>query len=306
MKLGVLGAHGMLGQAVVAHLRSLGLPHLAAGRQEVDITAHDAVRTFAGDHSLSHLLNCAAFAKVDACEEPAAQAEADAVNGLAPGLVAAAAQALAIPCLHVSSDYVFAGDAQVPYDEDATCAPLGAYGRSKHLGEQRFWAALGPQPTAAAYLVRTSWLFGHGGPNFVATMLRLFAQRAEVRVVADQFGRPTYCNDLAAALVQLLCRPAAAGTYHFANLGSTSWHGFAAAILAGARHLGLPLRCTAVQPIGSEEYPTPARRPAFSVLWTEKITAALGDEPATWQTALSRYLMQESETVVPTTSAARA
>ena len=298
MKVWVLGASGMLGQAVCAQLQAQGHAHLGTG-SAVDITDAEAVRSFAGDQGITHLLNCAAFTQVDACEEPAHALTAARVNGLGPGHLAAAAAQLGLPCLHVSTDYVFAGDGVRPYTEADPCAPLGAYGRSKWAGEHGFWAALAgaPQP---GYVVRTSWLFGHGGNNFVRTMLRLFASRPEVRVVADQVGRPTSCEDLAQALLQLLL-PAQApgGTYHFANQGQTSWHRFAAAILAEGQRLGLPLQCGQVLPIDSSEYPTPARRPAFSVLSTDKIEAALGAAPAPWEAALRRYLLRELEAQAP-------
>lgn len=298
MKAWILGSGGMLGQAVLRQLNSAGVPTVGPA-ERVDITDASRVLSFAGDQRVTHLINCAAYTQVDACEKH--EAEATAVNGAGARHVAQAALRLGATALHVSTDYVFDGQASAPYTEAHPCAPLGAYGRSKRAGEEQFLALLGDDPDAAGaargFVVRTSWLFGHGGSgNFVRTMLRLMQSRPELKVVGDQQGRPTYCEDLAHALLRLggLVEPPARlpqpGIYHFANGGAVSWHGFAAAILEQAKAAGLPVTCQRVGAITTAEYPTPAKRPAYSVLSTEKIGSALGEAPSPWQQALQAYM----------------
>jgi dTDP-4-dehydrorhamnose reductase len=306
----VPGAGGMLGQAVMHTLLAYGYRPHGTGR-ELDIGDAAAVAAYAAARRPTHVINCAAYTQVDACETDAAAA--DRVNGAGPGHLGQIAAALGARVAHISTDYVFAGTASQPYVETAPCAPVGAYGRSKWAGEQALWAALGPTAAELGYVVRTSWLFGKGGGNFVQTMLRLFGTRPELAVVADQFGRPTYCDDLAEAVVHLLGlvkvghaaatpggraadldagqqRFAPAGTYHFANAGPTSWHGFATGILQAAQAQQRPLTCTRIRAIATADYPTPAQRPAYSVLSTDKIARVLGQTPRPWQLALGDYL----------------
>lgn len=288
----VVGGTGMVGQAVCAALAGRGIDHVATGSQ-VDIAQADAVRAAAGRHRPSHIVNCAAMTAVDACE--AEEARAQAVNGAGPGHLAAVARELGAAIAHISSDYVFAGDRPEPQDEAAPTGPKSAYGRSKLAGEASFLAAIGAG--LPHVIVRTSWVFGPGGGNFVATMLRLMGEREAVQVVADQHGRPTYAPDLARALLDLLgltgaatTRAKAAGIYHFANAGATTWHGLCAATLAAARAQGRALRCTRVEPVTSAELKRPAPRPTYSVLATHKVEQALGWAPQNFAPAVANYL----------------
>lgn len=290
----VAGGQGMLGQAVVGHLEALGHTTWGTGR-EVDIANRATVLAFAHTTKPTHIINCAAYTKVDACESQVVIAQQ--VNAAGPGHLAQAARALGVPIAHISTDYVFDGSAKAPLSEEDRCAPLGVYGQSKYAGEQAFWAALGADVLApGAFIVRTSWLFGHHGPNFVTTMLRLMATKEQFGVVCDQFGRPTFCDDLAQALLALLGlmpstpKMCASGVYHFANTGAISWYDFAQAILARAKAQNLALTCKRIQAIGTQDYPTPAQRPAYSVLCTDKIAQSLGRAPRTWDKALSAYL----------------
>lgn len=274
----VTGAHGMLGRAVCAQLARDGVPWIGTDH-ELDITDAAAVERFAAAERFKIAIHCAAYTAVDRCESD--EAAATAVNADGAGHVARAAAARGAAMVHVSTDYVFPGDAERPYVEDDATGPVNAYGRSKLLGEQAVLAAAG----ARAYVVRTSWLFGPDGPNFVATMRRLFAERPEVRVVGDQHGRPTYAPDLAAALIAIGRQRPAPGIYHWANEGATTWHGLASAV---RDELAADVAVTA---IATADYPTPARRPAWSVLDTRKFAAALPDVPMRpWRAALEEYL----------------
>lgn len=288
MRIWVPGARGMLGQAVQAALAARGIAHVATDA-ELDIGDLGAVETFAAREPFTHVINCAAYTRVDACETH--EAEARRANAEGPANLARVARARGATAITVSTDYVFDGAAHAPYRESDPPAPVSAYGRTKLEGEQRLLAELAEhgETEAAGYVVRTSWLFGRGGPSFVATMLRLFAERPEVRVVDDQLGRPTYAPDLAEALIALAQRRPAAGIYHFANAGQVSWYGLAVAVRdeAAARGTRFPVTLT---PITTADYPTPARRPAWSVLATDKIERVLGSAPRPWREGLVDYL----------------
>lgn len=277
----------MLGRALTEHLSAAGVDHLATGR-DVDITDADGLRRFADENRPSHIVNCAAYTSVDDAERDVGAAEH--VNGTGAANLAALAAERAISLLHVSTDYVFDGRASRPYATDAARAPLSVYGRTKLQGEDAVLATIAQGEARRVHVVRTSWLFGPGGRNFVTTMLRLMAERPTLQVVADQHGRPTFTRDLAAALFTLAVRTTApSGAYHFANHGETTWHGFASAILAGARERGLPTVTEAIDAVDTAAFPRPAPRPAHSVLDTSRLEA-LGIVPRPWTEALGDYL----------------
>jgi len=286
---------GMLGSAFREELARLGAPFEATDR-EVDIAELDALRAFAKNRGFSHVLNCAGYTRVDDAE--ADEEEAFRINSLGAGNVACVAAENGATVLHFSTDYVFDGYSREAYRETDPCAPLSAYGRSKLDGERRFLinSRANSQPGPHAYVVRTSWLFGMGGKNFVTTILGLLANQDSLRVVEDQVGRPTYCPDLCDATLRLLGlagpprpRPRS-GVYHFANAGSTSWHGFASEIFALAKSRGFPVRASGIEAIKTKDFPRPALRPAQSVLNTERAEAALQARPRPWQIALAEYI----------------
>lgn len=274
----VTGAGGMLGQDFLAQLAQSGERYVALDRKALDLTDADAVSAALEEHRPAVVVNCAAWTAVDDAETR--EAEALAINGSGPANLADACARTGAVLLHVSTDYVFAGDAQEPYAEDAPTAPRSAYGRTKLAGEQ---AVLGIEH---GYVVRTAWLYGTGGPNFVKTMIKLEGVKDTLDVVDDQRGQPTWSADLAGLLVELgrgaLVGTAPAGVYHGTNSGETTWHGFTQEIF---RLLGTdPDR---VRPTTSEAFVRPAPRPAYSVLGHGRFAEA-GIEPLRdWRTALT-------------------
>ncbi|MFF0548244.1 MULTISPECIES: dTDP-4-dehydrorhamnose reductase [unclassified Streptomyces] len=277
----VTGAAGMLGQDVLAVLKSAGIDAVGLRRGDLDITDPDAVR--AAVEGADVVVNCAAWTDVDGAET--AEEAATAVNGTGVRVLAAACAAARARLVHVSTDYVLPGDAAEPYAEDAATGPVNAYGRSKLVGEQAV-AELLPQD---GYVVRTAWLYGEHGPNFVATMLKLAAQRDSLDVVDDQHGQPTWSHALARHLVGLGLAASAGrapgGVYHGTASGRTTWMGLARETY---RLSGLdPER---IRPTTSEAFVRPAVRPAFSVLahdrWAQAGLAPLAD----WREQLAEAL----------------
>jgi dTDP-4-dehydrorhamnose reductase len=270
----VTGAGGMLGHDVAAALRAHGQPVTALSRADLDITDAAAVRAAVAGHDI--VVNAAAWTDVDGAET--AYEAALAVNGAGAGHVAAACAATGARLIHPSTDYVFPGSASAPYPEDAPTDPVNAYGRSKLAGERAVLDAGGT-------VVRTAWLYGAHGPNFVATMLRLADQRDTVDVVDDQRGQPTWSYALATRLVELGCSGAPPGVYHGTASGETTWYGLARAVFAGA---GLdPAR---VRPTTSARFPRPAARPAYSVLGHARWAAAGLPPLDAWEPMLHAYL----------------
>lgn len=272
----VTGGRGQLGRSVVARGRAAGHTVWAPDVDELDICDPAQAARVAG-HDV--VINAAAYTAVDKAETD--RDRAFAINRDGAGTIAAACREHGVRCLHVSTDYVFDGTATAPIREDALIAPLGVYGASKAEGERLVHAAGGT-------VVRTSWLFAEGGPSFVHTMLRLARERPVLRVVADQRGCPTYAADLADALLALAALPEHDDTYHACNAGETTWHAFAEAIVAEARTHG-PVACERIDAITTADYPTPARRPAYSVFDTTRLRAA-GIVMPPWTPGLARVV----------------
>ena len=283
MRVLLTGSKGMLA-ADVKRLRPSGVDLVETDLEELDITDAHAVERFFQDCRPGLVLNCAAYTAVDRAEED--PDTAFAVNEKGPANLAAACARGDIPLVHVSTDYVFFGDAGRPLREDDPCRPQGVYGRSKRAGELAVERAGGKWLT-----VRTSWLYGLNGPNFPDTILRLACERDGLTVVDDQTGSPTFSVDLAGAVWRLVKKDAS-GYVHFANDGSCTWYGFALEVVAGGRKRGLlPAdRELVVDPVTTAEFVRPAPRPAYSVLSTERYRSVTGQTPPAWKDALNRFL----------------
>jgi dTDP-4-dehydrorhamnose reductase len=279
----VLGAGGQLGHALIAAASEAGLDVTGLARAALDIRDRDALLRGFDAQRPDLVINAAAYTAVDRAESDATAAFS--VNRDGAAAVANACAALGLPLIHLSTDYVFDGESTTPYAEEDEVAPLSVYGASKAAGERLVLLH------GRAAVVRTSWLFGESGANFVKTILRLAALRPELRVVADQHGCPTPTADLATALLALGKRMIAemrlAGIFHYAGDGALSWHDFAAAILdAAAPRLG---RRPRLVPIATADYPAAARRPRNSALACMRLSA-LGIRPRPWRPGLERMV----------------
>ena len=267
----VLGAAGMLGRATLAELTRRGVNHRGLVRAQVDLARPETLETGLPQGTGS-VINCAGWTYVDAAEGQ--DAEATAVNGRGVGELAARCKAIGALLVHYSTDYVFAGKASAPYTTDQRRAPLNAYGRSKAVGEE-----LLEQSGARHLLLRTSWVYAPWGKNFVRTIARLAGQRPSLSVVNDQLGRPSSAEQLARVTLELM-RADACGTFHVSDDGQCTWFEFAQAIVA---HTG---SACCVEPCSSEQFPSPAVRPSYSVLDLTR-TRQLVPDIQPWQQCLA-------------------
>ncbi|MEM1403856.1 MAG: dTDP-4-dehydrorhamnose reductase [Pseudomonadota bacterium] len=278
MKALVTGAGGQLGRALLATVpREIVVDGLS--RAECDISDTDAVGALLAARSPDVLINAAAYTAVDQAESE--RDEAFAANATAPGFLARSCAAQGCRFIHVSTDFVFDGTRSSPYPPNAETNPLGVYGESKLAGERAVTAAGGD-----SLIVRTGWLYSHRGNNFLKTMLRLHGERDALSVVADQVGTPTRAESLAEALWAIASNPVLSGIYHWSDAGVCSWYDFAQAIGEEAQNLGLIEQSAAVAPIRSADYPTPAKRPAYSVLDKTQSWEDLYLTPVHWRDAL--------------------
>ncbi|MGQ4650672.1 dTDP-4-dehydrorhamnose reductase [Lyngbya aestuarii] len=286
------GAAGQLGQELQETLTPLG-EVTSVDRRTLDLAQPDKIRQVIGEVKPDLIVNAAAYTAVDKAETETELAKS--INATAPTIMAEETQRLGAALIHISTDYVFDGQKNTPYTEEDTPNPINTYGQSKLLGEE------GIQRSCERHLIlRTAWVYGvYGKGNFVKTMLRVGAEREELRVVVDQVGTPSWTGDLAQAIIQLLPqinpepgRLPLRGIYHFTNSGAISWYDFAVAIFEEAQQLGFPLKVRRVVPITTLEYPTPAPRPAYSVLSRQKISTALGNHPPHWRSGLRQMLRQ--------------
>jgi dTDP-4-dehydrorhamnose reductase len=282
MKVLVLGARGQVGRAVA---RALAGPHevIEKAREELDISDADAVERMLVQGRVDWIVNAAAYTAVDLAEDEPAKARA--VNEAAVGVLADASARHGARLMHISTDFVFDGTSNRAYTPQDEPHPLSVYGESKRAGERRALEA-----ACGAVVVRTAWVYASLGRNFALTMLRLMRERDQVRVVSDQIGAPTWATGLAFALRDLIELPAPQGIYHWTDLGLASWYDFAVAIQDEALERGLLSRAAAILPIATSDYPTRARRPAFSVLDTAATRALIAVPAVHWRHNLRMML----------------
>ncbi|MBI5234852.1 MAG: dTDP-4-dehydrorhamnose reductase [Deltaproteobacteria bacterium] len=287
MKILITGANGQLGTDLLLRLDKSGAIVIPFDREALDITDARAIARVVGSLKPDAIINCAAYTKVDLAEKE--RDKAFSVNRDGPALLARTAQGHGAQLIHISTDFVFDGKKSSPYNEDDQTAALNVYGESKLAGEIEIARRMSEYA-----IIRASWLYGASGANFVKTIIRLASERERLNVVYDQVGAPTSTTDLSDAVIALLQRrfdgTAKSGVYHFSNEGVASWYDFAVAILNEARLHGLSLKCRSIEPILSKDYPTSARRPAYSVLDKTKIKKACGLVIPHWAAALKNTM----------------
>ncbi|MGJ7029825.1 dTDP-4-dehydrorhamnose reductase [Niabella hirudinis] len=280
VKVLVTGSNGQLG----SEIRELAAayPDLVfdfTDRATLQLTSEAEVKEYFEQLRPQYVINCAAYTAVDKAEEGAAQAEAERINALAVGYLAKACTAVGAKLIHVSTDYVFDGTASQPYKPSDLPNPVSVYGVTKLKGE-----LLAAQYTDVL-IIRTAWVYSSFGKNFVKTMIRLMAEKPAINVVADQYGSPTYAADLAAAIISIIRSGKwVRGIYHYTNEGKTSWYEFARAI-----HALIHSSCI-ISPISTAGYPTPARRPAYSVLDKTGIKETYGIIIPAWEKSLKKCM----------------
>lgn len=272
------GGTGQVGQAVLNHAAKKELNIFAPDRSVLDLTNEKSIADMVSANSWSAVINCAAFTAVDQAETDTALAEQ--VNAVAPAIFARETAKLAIPIIHVSTDYVFDGTKNTPYVEEDTVNPIGVYGRTKERGESAV-RMLNPRHA----ILRTAWVVSAGSANFVNTMIRLASERPEINVVDDQVGCPSSASDIAQALLTLATQTKVQnGTWHFVNSGEASWFDLAAYLFAEMRRRGL--QTPVLNAIPTSQYPTPAKRPSNSRLSTAAIERDFGLRPRHWHDAI--------------------
>jgi dTDP-4-dehydrorhamnose reductase len=294
-KILITGAHGQVGFCLTQQAQANGWNVLAIDRDKLDITDPQAVSSLVNEFQPNVIINAAAHTAVDKAET-----EVDvsyAINRDGPKYLSEAAATVGAAILHISTDYVFAGDKEGVYAETDPVSPQGVYGASKLAGEEAVSEA-----NPKHIILRTAWVFGEHGNNFVKTMLRLGAQRDQLGIVADQFGGPTYAGDIAAALLAIAEKAVKTpdvvnwGVYHFAGEPHVNWHQFAQAIFEKAVAAQLLEKSPQLNALSTADYPTPAKRPANSRLNCSKITAEFGIQPSDWLAALNNiraYMPQQ-------------
>lgn len=277
----VIGARGQIGWELLRALAPLGVV-ISANRPEIDLSQPDTIRSVVRRVTPTIIINAAAYTAVDKAENEPDLAQA--INGVAPGILAEEAKQLGALLVHYSTDYVFNGSAETPYTEDALPSPLNIYGRTKLSGEEAI------KLSGTAHLIfRTSWVYGVRGHNFLLTMLRLMREKTEIQVVNDQIGVPMWSRTIANITAQILGKLGDAqsltefgGTYHITAAGQTSWFGFAQYVLSRMR-ASSAYASSYLTPIRTSAYPLPAVRPAYSVLSTTKLQGRFGLYTPPWE-----------------------
>lgn len=280
----ITGAGGQVGRTLL-EMRPHNFEAIACNHADLDIGAGEAVRDCVGRHRPSVIINAAAYTAVDKAESELEAAQR--INAEGPRHLATAARECGARLIHISTDFVFDGTASVPYRPEAATNPLSVYGRTKRDGERALLETLPEHST----IVRTAWVYAATGANFVRTMLRIMRANGAVRVVADQVGTPTAAGSLAETLWRIAGNPEIRGIHHWTDAGVASWYDFAVAIAEEGAELGLVPPEVAVTPIATSDYPTPARRPSYSVLDKGSL-APYGLSPIHWRKRLRSVLKE--------------
>lgn len=276
------GANGQLGREIVLHCEQAGIPVTGIGREQIDFASPADVASGIAKIGADWVINCAAYTQVDKAEDEPDIAYA--INRDSARAVATGVKQSGGCLLHVSTDFIFDGEQSTPYREEDKPNPLGIYGLSKWQGEQAV-----RQELPDAIIMRTAWVYGIHGDNFVKTILRLAAEREELGVIDEQIGTPSWTGDIVHAIMALIAGKHT-GTYHYTNEGVASWYDFAVQTVEFARELGFPVKLRQLLPIPASQYPLPASRPANSVLSKQKIRAVLSRSNPHWRTSLHTML----------------
>lgn len=283
MNILITGSKGQLGseiQRLADGLNKEDFHFIFTDKEELDITNRNAVYEFVELNNISIIVNCAAYTAVDKAEEDAELCEL--LNHIAPSYLAEAIDNMGGSMIQISTDYVFDGKNYRPYTEDDLTNPQGVYGRTKLAGEEAVIRSC-----VGAMVIRTAWLYSSFGSNFVKTMIRLGKERDTLGVVADQIGTPTYARDLAAIILEIIKQGIVPGVYHYSNEGATSWYDFTKSI-----HRIAGINSCYVMPIHTEDYPTPAKRPHFSVLDKSKIKNTFNITIPWWEDSLKECIKE--------------
>ncbi|WP_444888126.1 dTDP-4-dehydrorhamnose reductase [Microbulbifer sp. JMSA008] len=288
MRILVTGKNGQLARELQKR-KPAGIDLIALDRNDLDITDSDQVMQAVNKYQPDTLINAAAYTAVDKAESEREQAFA--TNATGPENLAKACREMGARLIHISTDFVFDGQSSTPYQPQDSMCPLGIYGESKAAGEVAVQSVL-PQ----AIILRTAWVYSAHGANFSNTMLRLMRERNQLGVVADQIGTPTSTQTLAETIFTLMGKPDLCGIYHCTDAGTASWYDFAVAIYEEAKELGLlaEAKNVEIRPINTSDYPTPAARPAYSVLDKSKLVNDLNLEPQHWRRVLRKVLQEKT------------
>lgn len=279
----LIGNKGMLGSEIEEQLKKSGLDTISSDR-ETDITDLSVLQNFTHGKDINWMINCSAYTAVDKAESDAELCKR--INADGPANLAKIAKSLGAKLIHFSTDYVFDGQSERPYQPEDRPNPQSVYGSTKLEGEKNIQSE-----TERYFIIRIAGLYGKYGPNFVKTMLRLFAERDEIKVVKDQIGAPTYALQLAKNIVALIKSDSEDyGVYHYSDAGKISWYDFALEIYNLAQEKGIIEKKVTIHPIPTSDYPTPAKRPAFSLLDSTLIQQKLGFEVRDWKENLIDYL----------------
>lgn len=281
----LIGCKGMLGTEIARQLKNSNIDYIGTDI-DVDITKLEVLEDFANKNpKIDWIINCSAYTAVDKAEDD--KDFANLLNNIGPKNISSVAKKINAKMIHISTDYVFDGTGNIPYTEDMDVKPIGVYGQTKADGEKSVIDS-----GCEYYIFRTAWLYGYDGKNFVYTMLKLMESKSEISVVSDQKGTPTFAGDLANCVIKIITskNQIPCGIYHCTDLGEITWYDFACEIYKQGKATGKLTNECKINPCSTDEFPTKAKRPAYSVLSKEKIQQALGITLPMWNESLNVFM----------------